>query len=138
MQGQPDPGMAIDEALDDGRQGVTRLRMRRCDDQAAGVATGVLLADAPDVLRVAQHAFGNRDHRPPRLGDRQQALAAALENDDSEFVLEQLDLLGNPGLRGMQRFRRLGNVEATARDFDEIAELLELHGGCTVRLVIRI
>jgi hypothetical protein len=67
-----------------------------------------------------------------------QALAAALENDDPEFVLEQLDLLGNPRLRGMQRFRRLGNVEATARDFDEIAELLELHGGCTVRLVIRI
>jgi hypothetical protein len=61
-----------------------------------------------------------------------QALAAALENDDSEFILEQLDLLGNPGLRGMQRRRRLGNVEATARDFDEIAELLELHGGCTV------
>jgi hypothetical protein len=66
---------------------------------------------------------------PPRLGDRRQALAAALEDGDPEFLLEQPDLFRNPRLRGVERLRGLRHVEATASDFDEIAQLLELHRG---------
>jgi hypothetical protein len=44
---------------------IARLRVRGGDDQAARLAAGVLLADAPDVLGVAQHALGDLEHRPP-------------------------------------------------------------------------
>jgi hypothetical protein len=38
--------MPVDEVLDHRRQRVARLRVRGGDDQAAGIAAGVLLADA--------------------------------------------------------------------------------------------
>ena len=56
-----------------------------------------------------------------------QALAVADEDLDAELVLEGADLLGDAGLGGVQGLGGLGNVEAAARDFGEIAQLLELH-----------
>jgi hypothetical protein len=120
--------MPVDEVLDDGWQGVARLGMRGGNHQAAGIAVGIFLADAPDVLGFAQHAFGNFEHCPAGFGDRRQALAAPLENGHPEFLFEQPDLLGDPRLRGIQRLRSLRNIETTTRHFDEITELLEFHG----------
>jgi len=126
-QRQADPGMPVDEALDDAGQGVARLRVRGGDDQTAGVAAGVLLANAADVLGIAQDALGDFEYRPARLCDRRQAFAAALENGHPEFVFEQLDLLGDPRLRGVERRGGLRDIESAARHFDEIAQLLEFH-----------
>jgi hypothetical protein len=60
-------------------------------------------------------------HRLARLGNAGEALAAALEDGDPEFVLEQLDLLRNARLRGVQRLGRLRDIEALALDFDDVA-----------------
>ena len=138
VQRQANPGMPVDKVLDHCRQRIARLRMGSGDDQAAGVAASVLFADAPDVLGIAQNAFGNFEHRPAGLGDRRQAFAAALEDGHPEFVFEQPDLLGDPRLRGIKRLRGFGDIETTARHFDEIAELLEFHGCRTIGLVITI
>ena len=51
----------------------------------------------------------------------------AREDLDAELVLERADLLGDAGLRGMQRVRGLGYVEAAAHHFGEVAQLLDLH-----------
>ena len=46
---------------------------------------------------------------------------------DPELVLERADLLGDPGLGGVQGLGGLGDVQAAAGDFGEAAQLLELH-----------
>ena len=46
---------------------------------------------------------------------------------DTEFVLQQADLLRHPGLRRKQRFRSLRNVQAVARHFEYISQLLDVH-----------
>ena len=51
----------------------------------------------------------------------------AREHLDAELVLEGTDLLGDAGLRGVQRLRRLGDVQAAAHHFGQITKLLKLH-----------
>ncbi|EXI75276.1 MAG: hypothetical protein AW07_01177 [Candidatus Accumulibacter sp. SK-11] len=128
MQRQPHLRMTVDELLDHRRQCIARLRVGGGDDQAARLATGMFLADATDVLCVAQHAPGHLEDCPARLGDRRQPLATALEDAHSEFVLEQPDLLRDSRLRGVERLGGLGHVEAAALDFDDVTQLLQLHG----------
>ena len=49
------------------------------------------------------------------------------EHLDPQLVLQGLDLLGDSGLRGMQRLGRLGDIQAAAGDFRQAAQLLKLH-----------
>jgi len=45
-----------------------------------------------------------------------------------EFILEQPDLLRDARLRGVERFGGFGYVEAATLDFDNVTQLLQLHG----------
>ena len=101
--------------------------MGRGDGQGAELVVGELLAGPLQVLRLGQHALGDRHHRLAGLGDRGQALAVAHEDLHPELVLEGADLLGNPGLGGMQRLGGFGDVQAAAGHFGEATQLLELH-----------
>ena len=109
------------EIAHDERQRVARLGMRRGQDQAAAIAGGKLAARPFQILGLAQDAFGNVQHHLAGLGNASEALAAALEDGDAEFVLQQLDLLGDAGLGGIKRFRRLGDIEPLTLDFDDVA-----------------
>ena len=97
------------------------------EDQPAAVAGSEVGAGPLQVLGFAQDAPGDVQHHLPGLGDAGKALAAALENGHPELVLEQLDLLGNARLRGIERLRRLRNIESLALDFDDVTQLLEFH-----------
>ena len=51
----------------------------------------------------------------------------AREHLNAKLILEGTDLLGDTGLRGVQRLRRLGDVQATAHHLGQISKLLKLH-----------
>jgi hypothetical protein len=59
-----------------------------------------VVGNAARVLHVEQDAFDDGEEFLARLGEAEQALAAADEDLDAEFVLEVLDVLGDAGLRG--------------------------------------
>src|SRR5690606_3496065 len=86
-----------------------------------------LFAGAAQVVRFGEDALGDGNDRLSRLGDRHETLAVTHEDVDAELVLERADLLRDAGLRRVERRRRLGYVEAAARDLGEVAQLLELH-----------
>ena len=111
------------------RQRIARLGMGRCQNQPAALTAGKFRTGPLEIFGFAQDAFGNRQHRLARLGDAGEAFAAAFEDRHPQFFLEQLDLLGNPWLRGEQRLGGFGDVESLALDFDDVAQLLEFHGG---------
>ena len=111
------------------RQRIARLGMGRRQNQPAALTAGKFRAGSLEVFGFAQDAFGNRQHRLARLGDSGKAFAAAFEDRHPQFFLEQLDLLGNPWLRGEQRLGGFGDVETLALDFDDVTQLLEFHGG---------
>ncbi|MNT82368.1 hypothetical protein D3C72_2220900 [compost metagenome] len=82
---------------------------------------GEFVADALEVLCLAQDALRDAQHFLARLRHRDHALAVADEHLDAEFVFQQADLLGDARLRGVQLFGRLGHVQALLGDFDQIA-----------------
>ena len=124
-----DRRVAGDEIAHHHRQRVARLGMGRRQHEAAALAGGELGTRPLEVFRFAQDALGDLEHRLARLGDAGEALAAALEDGDPEFFLEQNDLLRDARLRGVQHLGRLRDIESLAPDFDDVAELLEFHGG---------
>ena len=126
---QPHAGIAALERRDRLGQRVARLGVGGGDGQGAELFVRELGARALEVGGLGQHALGDLDHRLARLGKRGQALAAALEHRDAELVLERADLLRHARLRGVQRLRGLGHVEAAPGDFHQVAQLLELHAG---------
>ena len=117
-----------DEITYDHGQRIARLGVGSRQHQSPRRAAGKVGTGPLEVVRLAQDALGDRQHRLPRLGQPAETLAAALEDRHPEFVLEQSDLLGNPGLRGKERLGRLGNVETLALDLDDVTQLLKFHG----------
>ena len=61
------------------------------------------------------------------LGNRDKALAMPHKDLDAKLLLEQPDLLRHAWLRSVQGIRRLGHRQAVADDFNDVAELLEVH-----------
>ena len=63
----------------------------------------------------------------PGGGDAREIAALAHEDLKAELVLEQLDLLADPGLRGMQLLGGRGDVETALGDGGEVTQLVQLH-----------
>ena len=55
------------------------------------------------------------------------ALAVAHQDFDPEFLLQQLDLLADSRLRGMQRVGRFCEIQTLPDGFAHIPELLKIH-----------
>jgi hypothetical protein len=72
---------------------------------------------------------GAVDHLRAGLGGAQQRTALALEQPETELVLELLELFAHAGLRGVQRAGGLRDVEIVFGDRDEISQLDEFHRG---------
>jgi hypothetical protein len=64
-----------------------------------------------------------------RLRPSQLVEHRAHEDLEAELVLEQLDLLRDPGLRGVQLLGCGRYVEAGLGDRGQVSQLVELHGG---------
>ncbi len=127
FQRQPHLGVAAHELGDGLRQRVTRLGVGGGDGQRAFRLAGELVADALQVLRLAQDAFRDAQHFLARLGHRDHALAVANEDLDAQLIFQQANLFGNAGLRSMQLFRCFGDIQALFGHFDQIAQLLQFH-----------
>ena len=63
------------------------------------------------------------------FGESHDAISPPQEDLEPELRLDQLDLFADARLRGVQRFRRGGDVIALTVHFDDVAQLLEIHGG---------
>ncbi len=124
VQVQLDLGVLLAEALDDRRQHVTRLRVRRRDGHRAAFLVLEIGREAPDVLCLLEDADRALDDLLAGLRDAREIAAFALEDLEAELVLEQLDLLADTGLRGVQRPRGGRDVEAVLHDGGEVAELV--------------
>ena len=124
---QGDFRVLLDEVADHRRQGIARLRVGGGDGQRALLLVGEFLGDLLDALDLAQDLAGGIDDALAGRGDAGQVLAAAGEDFDAQFVLEQADLFADTGLGGVQALRRRGNVEVMVRHFPDVAQLLKLH-----------
>ena len=95
----------------------------------AMVVGGMVGADAREIERFPEDGVRLVENQAAGRGDAGEALAAALEDRDAEFFLEQADLFRDPGLGGEQRRRRLGDIQSAPLDFDQVFQLLEFHVG---------
>jgi hypothetical protein len=91
--------------------------VRGRDRQRAGVLLGELVADALQVVDLAQDDVDRAQHLLPRLGDAAQPLAVAREDVDAQLALELQDRLRDAGLRSEERLGRLGQVEVLPDGF---------------------
>ena len=76
-----------------------------------------LLDDLPRVAEQLRPVVGERD-----------AAVASREDGDAQFAFELFDSRGQVGLGGVEVVRR-GVYRAVLRDGDEVAQLLQCHGG---------
>ncbi len=129
QQVHADARIGLFELRDRGRQHEARLRMRGGEDEATVAVAALVGGVGTDVGGFGEQAARMREHLDAGGGDAFEAAALACEQQETEFVLELLELLGQAGLRGVHAFGGLGDVEAGIGDGGEIAELREGHGG---------
>ena len=120
-------GECLHEGLDRRREPIARLSMGRGDDQVAGILMTELVAHAADILHLVQHALRHLQDGRARLGHADQALAVALENLQAELFFQQLDLLADAGLGGMQILCRGGYIEPLPGHLSDVAQLVQFH-----------
>src|SRR5690606_9842876 len=99
MQRQPYARIAFQKGTHHPWQRIARLGVRGRDRQTALGLVAELVTDLPEVVDVSQHALGDREDLPARLGHRDQTLAVTHEDLDAEFGLELSNLFGHAGLR---------------------------------------
>ena len=128
-QAQLHVGVARDETAQHAGQRIARLRVRGGDRQRAFALRRVFARCRLDALRRIERALGHRDDLAARFGEAHQARAVAHEKLDAEFLLEQPQLPAQARLRDVQRGGGARNVEVPARDFAEVAQLLQGHSG---------
>ena len=129
VQMQPHFRVLGAELLDDRREHVARLGVRRADGERAAVLVLQVVRDALDVLHLAQDLHRPVDDLLAGGRDFRQRAAAADKDAEAELILEQLQLLADSRLRGMQLFGGRRDIQAALGDGSEVPELLEFHIG---------
>ncbi len=81
-----------------------------------------------EVPRIVKHALRDGQNGFARLGDRDDALAVAHEDLNTQFLFQQFDLLADAGLRGVQRAGGIRDIQSLAHDLVEETQLLQVHG----------
>jgi hypothetical protein len=121
VQMQPHLGILRAKFANHRRQHVTRLGVRGRDGQRAPIGFAQLRGGAADILHLAQDAAGTRNDLLSRRRGAGERPALALEQLESELLLQQLELPAHPRLRGVQLPRGGRDVEAVLMHGHEIA-----------------
>ena len=95
---------------------------------------GEVVAGTPQIVGLMQQALDDGHDIAAWLGQAGQAFAGAHKDVYAQLILELADLPADAGLRGVQRLRHLGQVEAAALGLADGAELLEVHGDACLLL----
>lgn len=101
MQMQADLGIFLAERPDHLRQHVACLGMSGRDGQGAAVGLAQLRRGAAYVLHLTQNARGSRNDLITRRGGARQSAALALEQLESEFLFQHLELAAHARLGGV-------------------------------------
>ncbi len=129
MQMQADFRIFAPELANDLRQHIACLRMRGGDRQGAAVA----LRNSAEVRRmfcISRNMLLAREMISlTRGGGARERSSFALEQLEPEFLLEQLELAADAGLRSMQLPGGGSDVQAVFMNGDQVAQLLKFHGG---------
>src|SRR5262249_38479666 len=120
MQVEPHLRVAAAEFADDVRQYITRLGVSGADRQAPLALIAQLGRKAADRASLLQDSQCPVDLLLPGRGDTGEIAPFAHEYLETELVLQQLDLLTDARLRGMQLLRRGGDVQTALRHGREI------------------
>jgi hypothetical protein len=128
VQADADLGVGLSQRGDRPGQHIARLGVGGGDRQCAAVLRRILLADALEVVDLAQDDLDALEHLLTGLGHPLDALAMARKNLDAQLVFQLDDGLGHAGLRGVQRLGGLGQVEVAAHRFLNEPELVQVHG----------
>src|SRR5258708_32896088 len=108
--------------------------MGRADRQAPLALIAELCRERANTLRLFEDPERPLDHLLPGGRDAGEIASLADEDLEAELVLEQLDLLAHPRLRGMELVRGGGDVAPSLSHGREIAQLAQLHS--SIRLSI--
>ena len=127
MQNEMHVRKLLAESRDRTGERVTRLRVRRRDQDLATVRFRELIGEPFDVGGIEQDTVDDLRQLLAGLRQTQKPFAAAHEKLDPELVLQILDVLRNAGLGCVERVRNFGQVEIAAECFADNAELLEVH-----------
>ena len=114
-------------------QEVACLGMRRGDRQCAGVLLAEVLADALEVGNLAHDDLDRFQHLLPGLRYALDAFAVACKQLYAKLFFELDDGLADTRLRGVQRLRGLGQVQAAAHRFLDELELVQIHASAVSR-----
>ncbi len=118
--GPLDPG-------DGRRQHEARLGMGGGQDQLALALATLVGRVGADVVGFGQHRARALDDFLARRGHRFQAASLAHEQQEAQFVLQLLELLGQARLGGMHAGRRQRDVEVGIGDRHQVAKLGQRH-----------
>ena len=113
--------------MDHLRQDIARLGVRGADGQTAATLVAQLGGEILDGLRLLQDLQRTLDDLLPRRGDAGEIAALAGEDLEAQLILEQLDLLAHPGLRGMQLLGGSRYVKSALGYGRQVAQLVQLH-----------
>ena len=109
------------------RQGVARLGVCGCDGQPTRVACCVVVADAAQVVDLEENSVDDGYQLFARRGQGDEPATVPLEDINPQFQLEVANLLRNPGLRGVEGARGVGQIQVSSNGFPDIPQLLQIH-----------
>ena len=91
--------------------------MCRSDCERTGRFVSKFLADLFQVFCISQHSFGNFKDGLSWRRDFNHAFAVAHKNIYLKLVFQEANLLADSGLRGMEGFGGLGQIQTLIGDF---------------------
>ena len=110
-------------------QHVAGLRVGGGDRERATVFCAVLLTNAFEVAHLAHDQLNAFEDMLARFGDAFETLAVPCKNLDAQLFFKLNDGFGHTGLRGVEGFGRLGQVEVAPGSFLNKTKLMQIHVG---------
>ncbi len=114
-------------------QHIARLGVGGGNRQGSRVLAAVLLADALQVVDLAQDDVNAFEHMLARLGHAFQAFAVTAKNLNAQLAFQFQNGFGHARLRGVQIFGNLGQVEVAAHRLLYKTKLMQIHGLFRIR-----
>jgi hypothetical protein len=112
---------ALSKTLCDGHQNIARVDVSRRHAQSSPVRIGMFRSCTADILDIAENAARDLNNGTPRFSKRRNPVAPADQQFSLQFLLQLTNLARHAGLRSVQRFSRLGDIELVVGDPAQVA-----------------